>query len=79
MDKANLGLKQVGDKLQGGFSVLSTAKLSRINGGNNEPNRICSNRSTSCNTTNSQVCTNYGVPNCQFSTNTIREACKLIP
>lgn len=58
--KDHLELTQENDKLLGGFSVLSTEKLRRINGGVADPNTKCTNNdSRVCNTTNKTTCTNY--------------------
>lgn len=69
MEKANLGLVQKDDKLSGGFTVLTTEKLKKINGGENLPNKDCTNRSSACNTTNTSTCTNWGDRNCATSLN----------
>lgn len=54
-----LELKQVNDKLSGGFQRLSSNKLAQIKGGE-QINRICINSGT-CPSINSQECKNqYG-------------------
>ncbi len=54
-----LELKQVDEKLSGGFQRLSSAKLGQIKGGE-QINRICTNSGT-CPSVNTQECKNqYG-------------------
>jgi len=62
MSKQNgLELKQVDEKLIGGFQRLSSDKLAKIKGGEEvQTNRICNN-SGACPSVNSQECKNqYG-------------------